>query len=289
METSYFKEQLQAKEDMLAQTTNFLVKIQHDLKKNNNELLLANKDIFDSISFAGLIQKSLLPDSDILKIFFKDASYKVMQQIGIGGDTVFIKNTNKGVVFGLLDSTGHGIPAALLSISGTLLLKELMTSMEIDNPQTLLNLLNYQLHKTFDNSKMSIAHKEGIIFSYSSTQNNLTYSSAKGKALLLHQNGEIEELANTKKSIGDQANAEFELFEISITAGDKLILYSDGLTDQFGGDKNKKFSRERLKNIVSKTPTESATSLVNTIESEFALWKKENKQTDDVSFMIIEF
>jgi serine phosphatase RsbU (regulator of sigma subunit) len=289
MEANYFKEQLQAKEDMLAQTTNFLVQIQHDLEKNNNELLLANKDIFDSISFAGLIQKSLLPDSDILKIFFKDASYKVMQQIGIGGDTVFIKNTNKGVVFGLLDSTGHGIPAALLSISGTLLLKELMTSMEIDNPQTLLNLLNYQLHKTFDNSKMSIAHKEGIIFSYSSTQNNLTYSSARGKALLLHQNGEIEELANTKKSIGDQANAEFELFEISIMAGDKLILYSDGLTDQFGGDNNKKFSRERLKKIVSKTPTESASSLVNTIEEEFALWKKENKQTDDVSFMIIEF
>jgi serine phosphatase RsbU (regulator of sigma subunit) len=289
MEANYLKEQLQAKEDMLAQTTNFLVQVQHDLEKNNNELLLANKDIFDSISFAGLIQKSLLPDSDILKIFFKDASYRVIQQIGIGGDTVFIKNTNKGVVFGLLDSTGHGIPAALLSISGTLLLKELMTSMEIDNPQTLFNLLNYQLHKTFDNSKMSIAHKEGIIFSYSSTQNNLTYSSAKGKALLLHQNGEIKELANTKKSIGDQANAEFELFEISIMAGDKLILYSDGLTDQFGGDNNKKFSRERLKKIVSKTPTESASSLVNTIEEEFALWKKENKQTDDVSFMIIEF
>ncbi len=289
MDVSYFKEQLQAKEDMLAQTTNFLVKIQHDLEKNNNELLLANKDIFDSISFAGLIQKSLLPDSDILKIFFKDASYKVIQQIGIGGDTVFIKNTNKGVVFGLLDSTGHGIPAALLSISGTLLLKELMTSMEIDNPQTLLNLLNYQLHKTFDNNKMSIAHKEGVIFSYSSTQNSLTYSSAKGRALLLHQNGEIEELANTKKSIGEQDNTEFELFEISITDGDKLIMYSDGLTDQFGGDKNKKFSRERLKNIVSKRSTEGASSLVNTIEEEFALWKKENIQTDDVSFMIIEF
>lgn len=289
MEASYFKEQLQAKEDMLEQTTNFLVQIQRDLEKNNHELLLANKDIFDSISFAGLIQKSLLPDSDILKIFFKDASYKVIQQIGIGGDTVFIKNTNKGVVFGLLDSTGHGVPAALLSISGTLLLKELMTSMEIDNPQTLFNLLNYQLHKTFDNSKISIAHKEGIIFSYSSTQNSLTYSSAKGKALLLHQNGEIQELENTKKSIGDQANAEFELFEISITAGDKLIMYSDGLIDQFGGDNNKKFSRERLKKIVSKTPTESASSLVNTIEEEFAVWKKENKQTDDVSFMIIEF
>ncbi len=289
METSYFKEQLQAKEDMLAQTTRFLVQIQKDLEKNNDELSLANKEIFESISFASLIQNSLLPDADILKIFFKDASYKVMQQIGIGGDTIFIKNTNKGVVFGLLDSTGHGVPAALLSISGTLLLKELMTSMEIDNPKTLLNLLNHQLHKTFNNSRSSIAHKEGIIFSYSSTRNNLTYSSAKGKALLLRQTGEIEELTNTKKSIGDEANTEFELFEIRVEAGDKLIIYSDGLTDQFGGEKNKKFSRERLKTLLTKMSTKNASSLVKIIEGEFASWKKENKQTDDVSFMIIEF
>lgn len=289
MEISYFKEQLQAKEDMLAQTTRFLVQTQYNLEEKNGELLLANKEIFESISFAALIQNSLLPDVNILKIFFKDASYKVIQQIGIGGDTVFIKNTKGGVVFGLLDSTGHGVPAAMLSISGTLLLKELMTSMEIDNPQTLLNLLNNQLYKTFNNNKSSIAHKEGIIFSYSSALNRLTYSSAKGKALLLRQTGEIEQLRNTKKSIGDDANAEFDLFELSITFGDKLIMYSDGLTDQFGGDKNKKFSRERLKQLLSKTPTNTTSNLVKIIEQEFVVWKNKNKQTDDISFMIIEF
>lgn len=288
METSYLKEQLQSKEDMLAQTTRFLVQIQNDLEQKNNELALVNKDILDSIGFASLIQKSLLPDVDILKIFFKDASYKVKQQIGIGGDTVFIKNTNKGVVFGLLDSTGHGIPAALLSISGTLLLKELMTSMEIDNPKTLLNLLNFQLHKTFDNSKSSIAHKEGIIFSFSSAHQKLTYSSAKGKALLLTKTGEIEELMHSKKSIGDDANSEFELFEINAKQGDKLIMYSDGLTDQFGGERNKKFSRERLKSILRKSLTKSAAEIVNTIEEEFLLWQDNNKQTDDVSFLVIE-
>ncbi|MDP1801759.1 MAG: SpoIIE family protein phosphatase [Bacteroidota bacterium] len=289
METSYFKEQLQAKEDMLAQTTRFLVQTQHKLEEKNKELVLANKDIFDSINFAALIQNSLLPDIDILKIFFKDASFKIMQQIGIGGDTVFIKNTNNGVVFGLLDSTGHGVPAAMLSISGTLLLKELMTSMEIDNPQTLFNLLNYQLHKTFNNSSSSIAHKEGVIFSFSSSQNKLIYSSAKGKALLLHKTGEFEELANTKKSLGDDANTEFELFDMKVTSGDKLIMYSDGLTDQFGGEKNKKFSRDRLKKILSTRPGTNAGEMVKIIEEEFTIWKSTNAQTDDVSFMIIEF
>ncbi len=288
-ETIYYKEQLQAKEAMLAQTTKFLVQIQKDLEQKNNELLVVNREIFESINFASRIQNSLLPDTDILKIFFKDAAYRVIQQIGIGGDSVFIKNTNKGVVFGLLDSTGHGVPAAMLSISGNLLLKELMTSMEIDNPHTLLNLLNYQLHTTFNNSRSSIAHKEAIIFNYSSKQNRLTYGSARGKALLLYDNGEVYELPNNKKSIGDEANSSFELFEITVSVGNKLIIYSDGLIDQFGGVNNKKFSKERLKQLLMKLSKQSATALAAELESEFKLWKGENKQTDDVSFIVIEF
>ena len=289
MDLNYLKEKLQAKEDMLAHTTDFLIQIQNNLEEKNTELQLANKDIFDSISFASLIQNALLPDVEVLKIFFKDASYKVMQKIGIGGDSVFVKNTNKGVVFGLLDSTGHGIPAALLSISGTLLLKELMTAMEIDNPKTLFNLLNYQLHNAFSNNKSSIAHQEGVIFSYSSTENRLTYSSAKGKALLLHTNGEIDELVNTKNSIGDDLNSEFELFKIDVVPGDKLIIHSDGLTDQFGGSENKKFSRKRLKKFLNQLGGDNASTISKKIEDEFTLWKNNNKQTDDVSFIVIEF
>lgn len=289
MNVDYYKEQLNAKEEMLAQTTRFLLQTQKDIEEKNKEFALINKEIFDSISFASLIQTSLLPDTDVLKIFFKDASYKVIQQMGIGGDTVFIKNTNKGVVFGLFDSTGHGIPAALLSISGTLLLKELMTSMEIDNPDTLLNLLNYQLYKTFDNSKTSIAHKEGIICHYSSVNNCLTYSSAKGKAMLLKSSGEIEELINTKKSVGEDATTEFELNKIKVLSGDKLIIYSDGLTDQFGGENNKKFSKIRLKKLLNTFRQKSASELVKIIENNFLLWKGTQQQTDDTSFIIIEF
>lgn len=43
---------------------------------------------------------------------------------------------------------------------------------------------------------------------------------------------------------------EFENFELDIMHDDRLILFSDGLTDQFGGEKNKKFSRARLKQLI---------------------------------------
>ncbi|MFN7014080.1 MAG: SpoIIE family protein phosphatase [Bacteroidia bacterium] len=93
-----------------------------------------------------------------------------------------MKNTNKGVLFGLFDSTGHGIPAAMLSISGTIMLKELIYSMEVSDTKLLLQLLNQQLITTFNTGDYNIAQKEVFIFNYDATRNKLQYSSAKWKA-----------------------------------------------------------------------------------------------------------
>jgi serine phosphatase RsbU (regulator of sigma subunit) len=289
MTLDYYKEQLAAKEEMLAQTTRFLTSTQKLLEEKNKDLISVNNDIFDSIRFAAMIQKSLLPDVNILKVFFKDAAYRVMQQIGIGGDNVIIKNTNNGVLFGLLDSTGHGIPAALLSISGTVVLKEFVYSMEINNPKSLLHLLNQQLHTMFNHGGYKIAQKEGVIFHFLSTENKLTYCSAKGKGLYIKRSGEINPLEVTKKSIGEDLEAEFDLFEIDVNPGDKLVIYSDGLLDQFGGEDNRKFTIRRLKALLETAPEKSASELAERIEEEFLKWKGTNLQTDDVSFIVIEF
>ncbi len=289
MGIEFYKEQLIAKEDMLARTTKYLNDIRIDLQEKNKELSEAYRDIFGSIRFAELIQRSLLPDINILKIFFQDAAYSVMQQIGIGGDSVFIKNTSQGIVFGLTDSTGHGVPAALLSISGSLMLNELTTSIEIEKPNDLVKLLNYQLHNTFNSNQHSIAHMEGTVCYYSTKKRKLTYCSANGKAILFNKKGELTELTAGKYSIGESLNNEFENFEVEVSNNDRIILFSDGLTDQFGGDKNKKFSRARLRQLILTHCDKPVNEMKQILEQEHKHWKGTNQQTDDVSFLIIEF
>lgn len=288
MEPAFYKEQLQAKEDMLSSTSKYLMEIQHTLKEKNEEISEINKGIFESIQFAELIQKSLLPEVEVLKIFLKDASYKVIQQIGIGGDTVFIKNTGQGVLFGLFDCTGHCIPAAMLSISGVLMLNELTSSINIDSPKILIKLLNFQLNNTF-NGGQSVAHMEGSMCFFSSKTKKLSYSSAKGKMLFIPTHGEVFELPHTKNCIGEDPTSEYEDFNLDYKEGDKLLLYSDGLIDQFGGELDKKFSRLRLKNILTENRNASVDELKLILEKEHKSWKKNRQQTDDLSFMFIEF
>lgn len=288
MELAFYKEQLLAKENMLSSTLNYLMEIQHSLKQKNEELSEINKGIFESIQFAELIQRSLLPNIEVLKIFLKDASYNVIQQIGIGGDTVFVKNANQGVLFGLFDSTGHGVPAAMLSISGALMLNELTSSINIDSPKLMMKLLNYRLNRTF-NGGLSVAHMEGSMFFFSSKTKKLAYSSAKGKALYIPISGDVVELPYTKHSIGEDPSSEYEDFELDFHVGDKMLLYSDGLIDQFGGDHDKKFSRSRLKRILSEHRNKSVNEIKIILEEEHNNWKKNKQQTDDLSYMILEF
>lgn len=288
MNVEFYKEQLEAKEAMLVSTTRYLLDTKRLLEEKNTELTAANKDIFASIKFAELIQNSLLPNVDLLKIFLKDATYKIIQQIGIGGDTIFAKNISQGIVFGLLDSTGHGVPAAMLSIAGSLSINELTSTMEINSPSVLLKLLNYQLNTTFRNNDNSIAHMEGTIFYYSAKTKQLTYSSAKGKVLHIDTENNITELKVTKKSIGENTASEFDNYTIDFKTGDKLFLYSDGLTDQFGGEKNKKFSKARLISILKQSANKSVSEINEIVEKEHLAWKKNNHQTDDLSYMVIE-
>lgn len=289
MDLDYYKEQLEAKEDMLFRTTAFLGDIQKKLEIKNEELNEKQRDILSSFDFAKIIQTSVQPDVNILKVFFKDAHYKVLQQIAIGGDTIFIKNTSSGVFFGLLDATGHGIPAAMLSISGSLILNDVSTSMEIDSPQVLLDLLNYRLYNTFNRNKQSVAHFEGALFYYSFKSNKITYCSANGKALFVTKNGLVTPLSRSKTSIGQNQNIHLCNFELKYEKHGKLVLFSDGLVDQFGGKEDKKYMIRQLRELLQQNHHKTTDALAETILQAHINWKGTNNQTDDLSYVIIEF
>jgi len=289
VDAEYYKEQLQAKSEMMIMTTRFMMELQKELENKNRELSETHRNIFSSIRFAGMIQGSLLPDVALLGNTFRGAGYRVIQQIAIGGDSVFIKKAGSNIVFGLFDCTGHGIPAAMLSISGSLMLNELMTLMPGAEPAVIVKELNTRLFETFRNYSNSIAHMEGSLFCFSAETRKLSYCGAHAKGLHIRNDGAVTELFSGNNAIGEEQESEFESLEFMYKPGETLVLYSDGLTDQFGGEHNKKFTRSRLKKVLAEHAGEEAEVLCRTIEEAHREWKNANEQTDDVSFLVINF
>jgi phosphoserine phosphatase RsbU/P len=272
---------------MLAMTTGYLLEAQRVLTEKNREISEINRSVFESIGFAEVIQSSLLPDVQVLRSKVADADYRVLNQVGIGGDTVFVKDFPNAVLFGLFDATGHGVPAAMLSISGQLMLSELVSG-GILQPEMAIHQLNLRLSGTFNRS-LSLAHMEGIACLYEPENNTLTYCSARGKAICIPAAGEVKDLSYDKVSIGEDPSAQYWSHSAKCSPGDKLLLYSDGLTDQFGGDRDKKYSRRRLKAFLSQNRNLAAGALCEALHATHDEWKESTAQTDDVSFLIAEF
>jgi serine phosphatase RsbU (regulator of sigma subunit) len=117
-----------------------------------------------------------------------------------------------------------------------------------------------------------------------------TNSSEKSKGLLKRANGEIIELKSSKKSIRDIAKEEFELFEIEVSPNNKLIIYSDELINEFNRKKNKKFAKNRLKELIASIPSSNnASDITNILKYNFTYLKGKSIQTNDVLFIVIDF
>jgi serine phosphatase RsbU (regulator of sigma subunit) len=73
--------------------------------------------------------------------------------------------------------------------------------------------------------------------------------------------------------------------ELSLAKGDCLYLTSDGYSDQFGGEKNKKLGYGRFKQLIEENGAKSMEEQKEAFESAFNKWKDGNAQIDDVCVM----
>ena len=71
--------------------------------------------------------------------------------------------------------------------------------------------------------------------------------------------------------------------------GDTIYLFSDGFADQFGGERNKKYTIEGFQNFlisISKKEMEEQRGL---LMSEFERWRGDEDQLDDVCILGVRF
>ena len=81
----------------------------------------------------------------------------------------------------------------------------------------------------------------------------------------------------------------FDAHHIKLKQGDEIYLFSDGITDQFGGANNRKFSIKRLRAMIEKQGHENMLDMGEFMTTSFDNWKGDRKQTDDVLMIGIKF
>ena len=87
--------------------------------------------------------------------------------------------------------------------------------------------------------------------------------------------------------IGIVDDYDYEYCELQLSAGDRLVAYSDGVVEQQNAD-DEEFGEERLKQRLAESRTRPLEDAVGSLESDVAAWSEEGRLTDDLSILAVE-
>ncbi|MFO0356579.1 MAG: SpoIIE family protein phosphatase [Sphingobacteriaceae bacterium] len=257
--------------------------------QDQNKIISEKKhEIEQSIEYAKGIQTSFLPDRKHLNDLLPNNFIFYQPKDIVSGDFYWFETSEnrKQVLIACADSTGHGVPGALMSMVGINMLQQFCGNEKLHPPAIILKNLNNEVKNALKQNTEQNKQNDGMdiaLINLNLDTNKLLYSSAN-RPLYLIKGNELIELKLTKCAIGGftKYNQEFEETEIQLDKGDMIVMTTDGYADQFGGEEGKKLMTKKLKAILLENKQRSCDDQYQKIESTFNDWKGEFDQVDDV-------
>ncbi len=264
-----------------------------NIVEKNKEIENYVKEINASINYARHIQRSVLPSVEELNTSALSAFVINQPRDVVSGDFYKVYHQGYKTLILLADSTGHGVPGALLSMMGNSLLNTIIDAGAPFDPSAILHhldkaIINTLQQKTEDYTSESM---DAVVLVIDQQSNTLLYGGAK-RPLYLVRNGQLNEYHGDKYPVGGlltHVEKNFETHRISLQPGDNLYIFSDGFTDQFDERNAVKFSTKRLKESLTQLSKNNLQAQSFELSSIINTWKGTNEQTDDILLIGIKY
>jgi serine phosphatase RsbU (regulator of sigma subunit)/ligand-binding sensor domain-containing protein len=278
--TKRLKERNIVLEETITLRTKTIVDQKHELEHKN-------KEIVDSINYAQRIQKSLLASDKMLVENLHEHFILFKPKDIVSGDFYWgAELENKCFALVTADSTGHGVPGAIMSMLNISCLNEAVEGQKLYHTADILNYTRKKIIKHLSNDGSKDGGKDGMdcsLISFNFKQKQIEYSAANNPVWIV-RNGELIELKPDKMPVGkhDRDNESFTQHIFDLQKGDTIYALTDGMPDQFGGPKGKKFMYKQLKDFLININRLPLNEQKEQLELSFENWKGESEQVDDV-------
>jgi serine phosphatase RsbU (regulator of sigma subunit)/Tfp pilus assembly protein PilF len=260
-----------------------------------------HKEITDSINYAERIQRSFLATKELL-----DENLSSLRGGTEGGGGYFVLFKPKDVVSGdfywsaklsdgnfalaTADSTGHGVPGAIMSLLNVTSLEKAIE--HYTNPADILNHTRQTIIERLKKDGSDEGGKDGmdcslLVFDYANKQ--LHIAAANNPVWIIRDNKLIE-IKPDKMPVGksDKQDLSFTTHTLELQKGDTIYTLTDGFPDQFGGDKGKKFMSKKLKELLLANVHLPIAQQKELLDSTFKNWVGDLEQVDDVTVIGIK-
>ncbi len=306
-------------------TKNLMV-AQQQLKQKNARLNQslekveeANEKVMASIRYAKVIQTALLPNLDGSNVYLPDSFVIWMPKDVVGGD-IFFKDffahsdDTAGLIFAIIDCTGHGVPGAFMTMIASSGLRRIIKDGGCYDPATILKQLNFIVKTSLQQDKKDASSDDGLdaaicyvrllmnegglpmnqaltpdtcLQSSDTCLIQLTFASARLPLYYVHDD-QLNVIRGDKQSIGykrSDLNFNYTNHTVDVEKGMAFYLFTDGFVDQLGGKKRRRFGTKRFRRLLERNSRKPFNDQREILLQAFNEYKGANERQDDVTVL----
>jgi serine phosphatase RsbU (regulator of sigma subunit) len=246
----------------------------------------AHKEITDSINYAERIQRSFLATDELLNENLNEYFVYFNPKEAVSGDFYWAGKLNNGN-FAMVnaDSTGHGVPGAIMSILNVSSIEKAVEN-NATSPDDIFNQTRKTIIERLKKDGSTEGGKDGMdasLISFNKDKTKMTYVAAQNPIWIIRDSN-LTEIKPEKMPVGkhDNDHIPFNGGVYDIQKGDLIYTLTDGFQDQFGGPKGKKFMVKKMREYMLTISNLSMAEQHQRITDTFSNWKGDVEQVDDV-------
>lgn len=250
-----------------------------ELSEAYKKLIKVYDGIKQDLSVAKTIQESILP-RNIPPIRGFNFYARYLPKYEVGGDIYDVAEVAEGRlrVF-LADATGHGIQAALVTM--TIMAEYAKLREAIQDPAELIRQLNNQFMETYHSLTVFFTC---IVLDIDLRQSTLSFCSAGHPAQYLISGDAVVPLHASGAVVGVIDNTEYRTVTRPICRDDKIILFTDGILEEFD-DSDNEFGEDRIRGLLDRNRMLSIQEIVDRIIVEIRDFLDVSDINDDITMI----
>jgi len=263
-------------------------------KRAQARLTEAHELIQSSISYAGHIQRSLLPGTGRATgtIPFKEHFVIWEPRDLVGGDMLWTRSWGMGTLLILADCTGHGVPGAFMTLITTGALDRARLEVPAGHLDQLVQRVHQLVQMTLRQHESSRHADDGLelgacFVETEGPEPKLTFCGARFSLFCVHD-GTVEEIKGSRRALGYRTipfEQTYPAQPVPVRPGATFYLTTDGLIDQIGGSKRRAFGRRRFSALLQHLQDMPLADQEDHLWAAFLAYQQSEPRRDDVSLI----
>lgn len=262
-----------------------------ELEAANSAMAIAQKNLGDSIDYASLIQRAILPDRQLAHSLGERHFVLWRPRDVVGGDFYIFRADADNCLLGIMDCAGHGVPGALMTMLARAAIDTAIQEAGPSDPALILarcdSAMRGMLAEAHLPRALATNADAGLVY-IDRVRKRLLFSGAR-LSLYVSDGTQVCEHKGVRRSLLDKRQGVFTNLELPLDPGHTFYLVTDGFLDQAGGDRGYGFGNDRFRDMLARHAAQPLADQPGLFTRTLAAYQGNHPQRDDITMLSFRF